>query len=178
MARSTRKESDVLDGAHVTIFSSAFGWMAVAWKGVSLTRISFGQSTPQQALAVLGASEPHPPPRLIQGIVRRLQRFSEGDRVDFSSVQLDLSHLTAFQQRVIQQCRAIPYGTTLNYGELARQAGSPRAARAVGNVMATNRFPLVVPCHRVVAANGALGGYSAPNGLAIKVRLLRNENAW
>ena len=178
MARSTRKESDVLDGAHVTIFSSAFGWMAVAWKGVSLTRISFGQSTPQQALAVLGASEPHHPPRRIQGIVRRLQRFSEGDRVDFSSVQLDVSHLTAFQQRVIQKCRAIPYGTTLNYGELARHAGSPRAARAVGNVMATNRFPLVVPCHRVVAANGALGGYSAPNGLAIKVRLLRNENAW
>ena len=57
MARSTRKESEVLDQAHVTMFSSAFGWMAVAWKGVSLTRISFGQSTPQQALAVLGASD-------------------------------------------------------------------------------------------------------------------------
>ena len=98
--------------------------------------------------------------------------------MDFSGVQLDLSHLTSFQERVIQRCRAIPYGVTLNYGELARQAGSPRAARAVGNVMATNRFPLVVPCHRVVGANGALGGYSAPNGLAIKVRLLRNEGAW
>ena len=178
MRRSTGRDSDVADPDHVTIFSSALGWMAVSWRGASLTRISFGQTTPQRALAVLGASEPHQPTRVIQGVVRRLQRFSEGTRVEFSAVQLDLSHLTSFQQRVVQQCRAIPYGVTLNYGELARRAGSPRAARAVGNVMATNRFPLVVPCHRVVGANGALGGYSAPNGLAIKVRLLRNEGAW
>ena len=72
MARSTRKESDVLDGAHVTIFSSAFGWMAVAWKGVSLTRISFGQPTPQAALSILGASEPHRPPRGPALLIRRL----------------------------------------------------------------------------------------------------------
>ena len=178
MGRITGREPNVKDPAHVTIFSSAFGWMAVAWQGACLTRVSFGQPTPQAALSILGASEPHRPSRVIQGIVRRLQRFSEGARMDFSGVQLDLSHLTSFQERVIQRCRAIPYGVTLNYGELARQAGSPRAARAVGNVMATNRFPLVVPCHRVVGANGALGGYSAPNGLAVKVRLLRNEGAW
>ena len=78
---------------------------------------------------------------------------------------------------MIHQCRLIPYGQVLTYGELAERAGSPRAARAVGNVMRTNRFPLIVPCHRVVGAAGALGGYSAPTGLKMKRRLLRLEAA-
>ena len=178
MGRCGVIERDLECSDNVAIFSSAFDWMSISWEGTQVTRISLGQRTPQAALSILGGREPRQPPRAIQGLVRRLQRFSDGARVDFSDVKLDLSHLTTFQQRVIQRCRAIPYGVTLSYGELARQAGSPRAARAIGNVMSTNRFPLVVPCHRVVGANGALGGYSAPNGLAVKVRLLRNEGAW
>ena len=161
-----------------TVFCSAMGWMSVSWEGSRITRIGFAQPTPQAAVTVLGGGDPIRPPRMIQWLVKQLQRFCEGARVDFSDVKLELGHLTPFQTRVVQQCRCIPYGVTRSYGDLARRAGFPRAARAVGNVMSTNRFPLVVPCHRVVGANGALGGYSARDGLAIKVRLLRNEGTW
>ena len=171
-----RQGSD--DSITGTVFSSALGWMSVSWEATHVTRIGFSEPTPQAALAVLGGHDTTRPPRMIQRLVKRLQRFCEGARVDFSDVPLELAHLTPFQSRVVQQCRCIPYGTTLSYADLAARAGSPRAARAVGNVMATNRFPLVVPCHRVVGARGALGGYSARDGLPMKVRLLRNEGSW
>ncbi len=84
---------------------------------------------------------------------------------------------TAFQRAVIDHCRRIPRGEVLTYGQLAERAGYPRSARAVGNVMATNRVPLIVPCHRVVGAGGNLGGFSAPQGLQMKRRLLRLEGS-
>jgi methylated-DNA-[protein]-cysteine S-methyltransferase len=108
-------------------------------------------------------------------LVQRLSAYAEGRADTFLDVSLDLSHLTDFQREVVTLCRHIGYGKTLSYAELAARAGSPRAARAVGNVMRTNRFPLLVPCHRVVGSAGALGGYSAPDGLRMKERLLRME---
>ena len=85
--------------------------------------------------------------------------------------------MTPFQKQVIRTCREIPYGETLTYGELAVKAGSPGGARAVGTTMRTNRFPIIVPCHRVVGANG-LGGFSASQGVQTKRRLLEIENAF
>ena len=97
---------------------------------------------------------------------------------DFAvNVPVALDAKTEFRRRVLQQCRRIPYGDTLTYAELAVAAGSPRACRAVGNIMARNRIPLVIPCHRVVGSHGSLGGYSAPSGLPMKQRLLRLEGA-
>jgi methylated-DNA-[protein]-cysteine S-methyltransferase len=87
---------------------------------------------------------------------------------------IDESPWTPFQKRVIDVCRSIPWGSTLTYGQVAALAGSPGASRAVGSVMAKNRFPLIVPCHRVIGSNG-LGGFSAPDGLKLKSRLLANE---
>ena len=110
-----------------------------------------------------------------QEIVDRLQQYASGDVVDFSDIELAGENLTPFQQRVVAACRDIPYGATAAYGELARRVGRPGAARAVGAVMATNRLPLVVPCHRVVASSGGLGGFSAPQGVAMKRRLLAME---
>lgn len=112
---------------------------------------------------------------LADDLVDRLHRYLEGEPVDFSKVAVDGSHLSAFQQRVVAACRAIPRGVTRTYGELAAAVGSPGAARAVGQVMAANRTPLVVPCHRVVASGGALGGFSAPQGIVMKRRLLDLE---
>ena len=77
--------------------------------------------------------------------------------------------------RVIAACRRIPWGETRSYGDLATECGSPGAARAVGSVMAKNRYPLIVPCHRVLAAGGDIGGYSAADGLVMKRRLLAAE---
>jgi methylated-DNA-[protein]-cysteine S-methyltransferase len=92
-------------------------------------------------------------------------------------VPLFTARLTDFDQSVVRACRRIPYGETLSYGELAKRAGHAGAARGVGRTMATNRFPIIVPCHRVVAAGGRIGGYSAPQGLTMKRRLLALESA-
>jgi methylated-DNA-[protein]-cysteine S-methyltransferase len=113
--------------------------------------------------------------RLALAVLDRLCRYLDGEPVAFDDVPVSLDHLSTFQRRVVACCRAIPYGGTRTYGELAAAAGSPGAARAVGQVMACNRLPLVVPCHRVLAAGGKLGGFSAPQGLALKRRLLALE---
>jgi methylated-DNA-[protein]-cysteine S-methyltransferase len=108
-------------------------------------------------------------------VLERLRRYAEGEPVDLHDVPVAVDHLSAFQRRVVKACRAIPAGERRTYGQLAAAAGSPGAARAVGQVMATNRVPLVVPCHRVVASGGGLGGFSAPQGLTMKRRLLSLE---
>jgi len=113
----------------------------------------------------------------LQSLVSRLTAFADGTADDFLDIELDLDTMTGFQRRVIARCRRIAWGKTLTYGQLAACAGSPRAARAVGNIMAANRFPLIVPCHRVIGAGGSLRGFSAPDGLTMKRRLLQREGS-
>jgi methylated-DNA-[protein]-cysteine S-methyltransferase len=114
-------------------------------------------------------------PGLIGDTIGRMRRFAEGEPVDFCDVPLALDHLTPFARRVVGACRRIGWGQVSTYGELAAACRSPGAARAVGSVMAKNCYPLIVPCHRVLASGGALGGYSAPDGLRMKRRLLAME---
>ncbi len=110
-------------------------------------------------------------------LVHRLQAYSEGAIEDFRNVNISLDGLTDFQRRVIRECKKIPFGETATYGELARRVRSPGAARAVGSVMAKNCVPIIVPCHRVLASGGKLGGYSAIGGLTTKRQLLDLEAA-
>jgi methylated-DNA-[protein]-cysteine S-methyltransferase len=110
-------------------------------------------------------------------LAARLQDFAAGRAVSFDDVPIDLGGVTAFERRVVKQCRAIRYGHTRSYGELAALAGSPRAARAVGNAMAGNQFAIVVPCHRVINSDGSLGNYGARGGRQTKRRLLDLEHA-
>lgn len=107
---------------------------------------------------------------------RQIQRYFTGRPVAFDG-DVDLSARSEFDRRVLAACRCVPYGSTITYGELARRIGRPGAARAVGGALARNPIPLVIPCHRVVAGNGALGGFSAPEGVACKRRLLDLESA-
>jgi methylated-DNA-[protein]-cysteine S-methyltransferase len=179
MVQSTR---DVF----MTVFPSALGWMAAAWRGEELLELTFNHPNPQSAMdrltagsAPFGILMPHSdteePTASQAALIARLQAFAEGADDDFADIPLDLSAHTPFQCRVIHYCRRIRPGKVMTYGQLAAKAGSPGAARAVGQVMATNRWPLIVPCHRVVGAGGGLGGYSAPEGLALKRRLLERE---
>ena len=112
-----------------------------------------------------------------QWLVERLKQYAAGGLVDFADVKLDLAHLTDFQRKVVKHCRAIRYGQTRSYQDLGAKSGSPRAARAVGSTMAGNRFPILVPCHRVINSDGSVGAYSAPDGVRAKVRLLELEQA-
>lgn len=111
---------------------------------------------------------------LLPKLQTQLQNYFDGGCLDFQ-VRIDLGSESTFQREVTQACRTIPFGETLTYGQLADLAGYPGAARAVGSVMANNLIPLVIPCHRVVAAGGKLGGFSAPGGSNTKKRLLQLE---
>lgn len=166
--------------SHVMVFPTALGWMALEVEGRFVKRLSFGHTTPQEAMADVGRTT------LLNGdeaedagewqpLVERLQRYAEGAFDDFLDVELAPMEQTPFQSRVVKLCRRIPFGSSLTYGELAEKAGHPRAARAVGNCMRTNPVPLIVPCHRVVGAGGSMRGYSAGEGVRMKLRLLELE---
>lgn len=162
-----------------TVFSSKMGWMGLLWHGELVKWLVFGHPSRPSAVRALQLSQAADVSLAPENnrLVARLQQFAGGVPDDFLDVQVDWSGRTPFQRTVLHCCREIPYGEVASYGELARRAGSPQSARAVGNVMARNRIPLIIPCHRVVASRGALGGFSAPGGLSMKKRLLQLENA-
>ena len=105
----------------------------------------------------------------------QIREYLEGKRCKFSG-EIAWESLPPFQRAVLQFVAQIPYGKTMTYGEVAARIGKPRAARAVGRALATNPMPIVIPCHRVLAANGGLGGYSGAGGIATKRRLLALES--
>lgn len=117
-------------------------------------------------------------PGWLPNLQERIIAYFNGENVDFSvDPPILLDHATSFTRRVLNACRAIPFGQTRTYSNLADQVGSPGAARAVGGVMASNPIPLIVPCHRVLRTDGGLGGFSAPGGTAAKQRMLELERA-
>jgi len=172
----------MIDGSEreeLMVFASKLGWMCLKMQGEAVGELSFGHKS---AAAAIQAIAPGQVARQELSpwqsrVVERLLRYTEGVPVDFCDLSVDFGVATEFQARVLKACREIPYGQTLTYGELAVAVGTPRAARAVGNCMATNRVPLIVPCHRVVRIGGDIGLYSAAEGSATKCQLLKMEAA-
>lgn len=173
------------DPCRIQIFPSELGWMAAEWRGSSLYRFTFGHETPAAAREALpGATDEMDDAeegdfaaeeRRLAAFAFRMQQFAAHGEDDLRDVPLAFDRFTSFQRRVLERCRKIPAGRVMTYAELARAAGCPGGARAVGNVMASNPFPLIVPCHRVIGSAGGLGGYSGPAGLPLKLRLLERE---
>ncbi len=165
----------------VALFETALGPCGIAWTAEGVAGVLLPEADAAKTRARLrkrfpDAPEEAPPApigRVIAGIVALLR----GDDADLSAVPLDLRGVSPFNRVVYALARSIPRGRTLTYGDLAARLGDPGAARAVGRALAENPLPIVVPCHRIVASNGTLGGFSAPGGVSTKRRLLALEGA-
>jgi len=155
-------------------FPTQAGWVFVEVTQRGLCRCGLPQRTWREALRTAGANGAwlRAPRGVMRAAERELRRYFGGERLDFT-VPVDLSGLTGFQRQVLLATCAIPYGHTATYGEIARRVGCPRAARAVGQALRRNPVAIIIPCHRVVGAGGALTGFGG--GLAWKQRLLDLE---
>ena len=151
------------------------GWMILLAGEGGLKRASLKPS-PQEAIEDLGPDleDAEEDPQAFSEVVNRLHRYATGDMTALDKIQLDLSGVTHFFSAAWEACRSIPPGETRSYAWLAAEAGSPLAMRAAGQSMARNRFSLIIPCHRVIASDGGLGGYGG-GGLGVKARLLQME---
>jgi methylated-DNA-[protein]-cysteine S-methyltransferase len=112
---------------------------------------------------------------LFKNVQKQITAYFDGDRINFGDIPVVLDGLGLFARRVLTACRRIEFGRIVTYGRLAEMAGKPGAARAVGGVMAKNPLPLIIPCHRVICANGSLGGFSATGGIRTKAKLIELE---
>jgi methylated-DNA-[protein]-cysteine S-methyltransferase len=161
----------------LAVFPTDLGWGALLATKDKVEQVVLGRASAAAALADVDTSlvEDATPKHSWQKLIKRLQDFARGRIVDFSDVPLSFAGFTPFQQAILRECRKVPYGQTISYGELAVRAGSPRAARAVGSTMAACRQAIIVPCHRVISASGAAGGFGGPAGVRFKRQLLELE---
>jgi methylated-DNA-[protein]-cysteine S-methyltransferase len=161
---------------HYTVFKTKLGWIGVLSSMAGLQAVTLPQNTQKQALNSLGeqAKRAVLSKELFSDLTEKFQDYYSGKENSFS-VELDFSNASAFQKQVWEAARLIPYGETRSYGWVARQIGKPKAARAVGQALGKNPFLIVVPCHRVIAGDGTLGGFGG--GLEMKKTLLELEKA-
>lgn len=164
---------------HYTLFDTAIGTCGVVWNERGLTGVHLPDANPSRTRASLTrrfpGAEPGEPPTEVQHAIDGIVALLRGEKHDLREIALDYDRVPEFNRRVYQLARTIGPGATLTYGEIAQRLGSPGTARAVGQALGQNPWPIVVPCHRVLAADGGMGGFSAPGGVATKRRMLEIE---
>ena len=163
------------------MFETALGPCGIAWSDAGVTGFQLPEhdadgTRRRMASRFPEAVEAVPPPYIQQGI-DAVVALMRGESVDLAFVRLDFDGVPEFHQRVYEVARTIPAGATFTYGEVARRVGDPGAARAVGQALGRNPFAVIVPCHRVTAAGGKTGGFSASGGAVTKLTLLAIEGA-
>lgn len=163
------------------LFATTIGCCGIVWRGGDIRGVQLPEASEAATRARIGVLFPEAREAAPSGRVARaiddIVALLEGKAVDLTGVDLDMEGVPAFHRRVYAVVRAIPQGSTLTYGEVAARAGSPGSARAVGQAMAKNPFAPVVPCHRVLAAGGKAGGFSANGGVSTKMKMLAIEGA-
>ncbi len=168
-------------GAHFTLFATPIGRCAIAWneRGIALLHLpeSSEALTRARVLRRLPSARPAAPPAEVKRVIDAIGSLLRGEPAALDAAPLDMHGVPPFHQRVYEAARRIPPGATLSYGAVAARAGAPGAARAVGQALGKNPFAILVPCHRVLAAGGKLGGFTANGGLDTKRRLLGLERS-
>lgn len=163
------------------VFDTALGTSGIAWTSRGVVRVLWPEPQESRVKARLYRTFPDSdealPPRNVAAVIETLIEMLRGELVSFDGVPLDREGLSDFDRKVYELACAIPSGEMRTYGALAEQLGDRTLARAVGQALGRNPFPLIVPCHRVLAADGTLGGFSAPGGVESKQRILAMESA-
>lgn len=164
-----------------TLFETAIGLCGALWGeggilGLQLPEADEARARNRLIRRFADAVEAVPPPEIADAI-GRIQALLAGQSADLTGIRLDMTEVSGFERQVYAVARTIPPGQTLTYGDVATRIGEKTLAQAVGRALGRNPFPIVVPCHRVVAADGKPGGFSAPGGAQTKLRLLQIEGA-
>jgi methylated-DNA-[protein]-cysteine S-methyltransferase len=167
--------------ASYTLFDTAIGRCAIAWRGGLVISTALPGADDEATLRHLLRRAPRADEAAADGVaadaIGLVRRLLGGEAVDLSVIPVDLAACPDFERRIYERLREVPTGATVTYGELARRAGAPGAARAVGMAMGRNPIPIIIPCHRVLASSGRSGGFSAPGGVTTKFRILQIEQA-
>ncbi len=163
------------------LFETAIGACGIVWsaRGVAGVQLPEGDATATRARVEwrYPNAREAPPQLVIQNAIDGVAALLAGEPRDLTHIVIDDTEISEFNRRVYEIARAIPPGQTMTYGEIAERLGDKALARAVGQAMGENPTPIIMPCHRVLAANGKTGGFSAPGGVITKLRLLTIEGA-
>ena len=164
---------------HYHVFETRLGLCGIAWSDQGITRFRLPDTDRGAVEKSFGVkARPTVPPPHVVAAVAEAKRYFGGERIDFSALGLDLASVEPFRRSIYDALRAVAWGETVTYGELAKRAGAPGAAQEVGVAMARNPVPLIIPCHRVLAAGGKIGGFSAPGRTETKQRMLALEGVY
>jgi methylated-DNA-[protein]-cysteine S-methyltransferase len=167
--------------ARFTLFDTPIGACAIVWGDRGIVGLQLPSADETAMIARLRRryrdAEPGAPPTDVRTAIAEIVALLKGERRDLSGIKLDLARVPQFERSVYEIARTIPPGEVLTYGDIAKRLGDPMLAQAVGAALGQNPFPIVVPCHRVVAAGSKLGGFSAPGGAKTKRRMLAIEGS-
>ena len=162
-----------------TVFETNIGSIGLAWSAAGVLRLQLpegsAEATRRRLLTGLPGAVAADPPSAIASVIEKLKRYAAGTPTDFANVALDLAGIDPFRLAIYRTARALGFGETVTYGELSARAGHPGMARETGQALGRNPVAIIIPCHRVLAAGGRIGGFSAHGGAGTKARLLAME---
>ena len=162
-----------------TIFDTAIGTCALVWGERGLVGVLLPDGNPARMRASVqrrfAGAALAPATSAVQHAIDGIVALFHGEKRDLREIELDFDGLPEFNRRVYELARTIPPGSTMTYGEMARRLNAPGTARVVGQALGQNPWPIIVPCHRVLAADGGMGGFSAPGGVSTKRQMLEIE---
>ena len=160
---------------HHAYLETALGDIGLGWTDRGLARLALPGANLPNLLSRWG--HPAEPPAMLHPLIERILAYARGDQVEFDDIELDMGIVPEFHRLCYADIRLLKWGQTTTYGAIARRLGDGNQSRAVGQAMGANPIPLIVPCHRVLGADGKAGGFSGPGGVPFKMRMLEIEQA-